>query len=247
MIQVSEAGDADADFIGSDLRIRGWSLVPPSRMAPLLRQVDDGEWSRFAGSWDDLPRDLHMADGGRYRRRRFGCYAVAGACVTAKPHRPHFQQRRHNRLNGGVDRWFEPIGVEAARGACLTGLVDIGRRAFAQLPEAPPAWHVEVHQFRIEASRLAPGQPTPEGRHRDGVIAAMVVMIGRHNVAGGDTSLWTPSGTQIARFCLEAPMEVLFLDDRRLLHEVALIVPTGPGASYRDVLVITFGARDVVH
>src|SRR5438477_219670 len=31
-----------------------------------------GDWQQFAGSWNDLPLDAYMADGGRYRKRRHG-------------------------------------------------------------------------------------------------------------------------------------------------------------------------------
>ena len=38
-------------------------------------------------------------------------------------------------------------------------------------------WHIECHQFRIEARQDAAGQPTPEGVHRDGVDCVLVLMV----------------------------------------------------------------------
>ena len=53
----------------------------------------------------------------------------------------------------------------------------------------PPAWHVEIHQFRIEARSGQDGQPTPEGMHRDGVDWVLVLLVSRVNIASGETSI----------------------------------------------------------
>jgi hypothetical protein len=34
------------------------------------------DWNRFEDSWDDLPLGRHMADKGRYRRRRHAVYVI---------------------------------------------------------------------------------------------------------------------------------------------------------------------------
>ena len=49
-------------------------------------------------------------------------------------------------------------------------------------------WRIEVHQFRIEALGRA-GEPTPEGVHRDGVDYVLVLMVDRHNIASGTTTI----------------------------------------------------------
>jgi hypothetical protein len=63
---------------------------------------------------------------------------------------------------------------------------------FDELTPAP-AWHVEAHQFRIEARPGQAGQPTPEGMHQDGVDWVLVLMVGRHNIVSGTTTImgWT--------------------------------------------------------
>ena len=87
-------------------------------MRPLLPQAAAG-WHAFAGSWDDLGVDTYMADGGRYRRRRFGAFSLSTAGVVRKAHQPHYQSRDYNRLNGGIERWFEPITDAVAESAAL--------------------------------------------------------------------------------------------------------------------------------
>src|SRR5262245_39476832 len=82
------------------------------RRGPFLQQViavDQEQWERFAASWNELGPDYYMADGGRYRRRRFAALKIAGADIGVKPHQPHFQSRDYNALNGGIERWFEPV------------------------------------------------------------------------------------------------------------------------------------------
>jgi hypothetical protein len=63
----------------------------------------------WAGFWDDLPPDRYLRDGGRYRRRRHGCFVVEGGRVDAVAHRAHWQPVEYNALHGGIERWFEPL------------------------------------------------------------------------------------------------------------------------------------------
>src|SRR5450830_1025224 len=69
------------------------------------------DWKKFLETWDGLPPDEFMADGGKYRRRRFSelRYDVQHDEIGILPHRPFFQDKYNNALNGGRDRHFEPI------------------------------------------------------------------------------------------------------------------------------------------
>ena len=69
-----------------------------------------GDWEPFAASWANLGPDTYMADGGRYRRRRHAVFAAHDiGAITRAAHQPHYQSLDHNNLNGGVERWFEPV------------------------------------------------------------------------------------------------------------------------------------------
>jgi hypothetical protein len=202
------------------------------------------DWDDFAASWNDLDTDEYMADGGRYRRRRYACFAVEGRAITRQPHRPHYQGRRYNALNGGVDRWFTPVDAAIGAHPSLTALLARCAETFAAaagLPVDAASWLVEMHQFRIEADPRHAGLPTPEGMHRDGVDWVAVILVGRANVAGGVTAVADEAGRTLGSFTLEQPLDTVLLDDRRVWHGVTPVHPLDPALpAHRDVLVLTF-------
>ncbi|MDD3765382.1 MAG: 2OG-Fe dioxygenase family protein [Nevskiales bacterium] len=204
------------------------------------------DWARFGESWERLHRDRHMADGGRYRRRRHGVYTVdADGPIIRCAHQPHFQSTAYNRLNGGVMRWFEPIEEAIGRSASLNTLLRFGAGTFGTLAPEVARWHAEVHQFRIEALADTPGLPTPEGAHRDGVDYVLVLMIRRHNIASGTTVIYDTAGRELGGFTLRVPFDLALVDDRRVLHGVTPVRPIdAEQPSHRDVLVITYRRDD---
>ncbi len=232
--------DSPAD---ASLERDGFAFLPAAEMRALLPAAAVAGFAEFAASWDRLGDDRYMADGGRYRRRRHGAFAVGADGIVRKPHQPHYQSRDYNMLNGGIERWFEPIEPDVAAGAPMQGLVGFADRVFT--PLSPPRdgdWHVEVHQFRIEAGK-EPGLPTPEGLHRDGVDWVLVTLIARHNVREGVTKIHGPDKAECGSFCLAEPFDTVLVDDHRLYHAVTPIVPIDPAEpAYRDVLVVTFKA-----
>lgn len=232
--------------IATDLRDTGFRRVPPGQADILLGADAVAEWDAFADSWNDLGLDRFMADGGRYRRRRFAAFSAGRDGVVRKPHQPHYQSRDYNGLNGGVQRWFEPVLDAVAEHPVIQGVLREGLALFHSLTAEPPAaWHVELHQFRIEAGDGEAGLPTPEGAHRDGVDWVIVMLVDRHNVASGVTDIFGPDGARLGAFTLEQPRDSVFLDDHRVLHGVTAIHPLEPGApARRDVLVATFRRED---
>ena len=114
---------------------------------------------------------------------------------------------------------------------------------FAPLSPDVGRWKIEVHQFRIEASPGSPGEPTPEGLHRDGVDYVLVVMVDRHNIASGTTSIHDLDGRLLGSFTLTRPLEAALVVDRRVFHGVTAVEPLDPSQeAHRDVLVVTFKA-----
>ena len=230
-----------------EIALEGFCFIPAPQSTSLLTAFAAADWDEFADSWNGMPLDAYMADGGRYRRRRYATLSVNAGAMAAmlEPHQPHYQSTDYNVLNGGVARHYEPVAASVIRGAIMSSLFTLCCEVFNRL--APGTrWHVEVHQFRIEAHAGEHGQPTPEGVHRDGVDYVMVMMVRRHNIAEGTTTLHGPDGKQLASFTLTEPMDMTLVDDHRCLHGVTPVVPMGDSKpAYRDVLVVTFRKKTV--
>jgi hypothetical protein len=233
-----------AEALRSAVRQDGYVFVKGAALRDMLTPFGElSDWRPFAGSWDDLRLDTYMADGGRYRRRRYGVYEAApGSGVRRVAHQPHFQPLDYNPLNGGVARWFEPIAPDIGDGATMRTVLAFCRASFGGAA-ADGKWHIEVHQFRIEARAGEASLPTPEGLHRDGVDYALVLLVQRRNIAEGTTSIHAADGRQLGAFTLTDPLDAALLDDRRVSHGVTPVQPIDAAKpAYRDVLVVTFSA-----
>ncbi len=207
-----------------------------------------GDDSTFLDSWNRLEQDEYMADGGKYRKRRHATYAVmqAGEAARQMPYQPHYQTVDYNPLNGGVARYFAPILDDLHQSPTLAALLEFGNRLFSQM-SGNGAWHIELHQFRIEARDGRAGQPTPEGVHRDGVDFVVVVMIKRVNIDSGATTIFDLEHNLVGEFMLREAFDMVLVNDRKLYHGVTPITQIDPDSeAYRDVLVITFKNRDAL-
>ncbi len=232
--------DLDAQLAAS-----GYAVLDADSLARLAGVAPEA-LAAWQPCWDALPPDGYLRDGGRYRRRRHGCFVVdpgpdATARLRLQPRRAHWQPVDYNALHGGIERWFEPIAPsmtdDPAWARLLAALADVaGRlRGVGAVP-----WYVEAHPFRIDTTDGI-GRPTPEGAHRDGVDMVAVIFVGRRGVKGGETRVFDARGPQGMRFTLSQPWSVLLLDDERVIHETTPIQPLDPAlGGQRDTLVLTF-------
>ena len=234
---------AAIDLVG-ELTSRHFCRTADAAMRTLIGPGPLVDWERFAESWDTLELDRHMADGGRYRRRRYACFETRGTGATRLPHQPHYQSTEYNRVNGGIERWFAPVEDRIAGHPLLGRLLELCHASFAEAAHLSPAsavWRCEMHQFRIEADARTAGQPTPEGTHRDGVDWVLVMLVGRENAAGGITAVSDTERRPLGSFALERPLDSVWLDDRQVWHGVTPLTPEHPQRpAHRDVLVLTF-------
>ncbi len=237
------------DSIVDDLSQRDFLFIGAAQAVSLLSDlagVPIGDDQEFLDSWNQLEEDQYMADGGKYRKRRHATYAIMNAGESAKlmPYQPHYQTVDYNPLNGGVARYFAPILDDLHESDTLAALLEFGNQLFSQI-NANSQWHIELHQFRIEARDGKLGKPTPEGVHRDGVDFVIVVMIKRVNIDSGATTIYNLDNELVGDFMLRDPFDMVLVNDRKLYHGVTPITPLDPGReAYRDVLVITFKSRD---
>ena len=231
-----------SDPLAQRLTGAGFAFVPGARMRGLLeahRPLMD--WNRFADSWDDLVVDNYMADHGRYRKRRHAVYAVSAAgAIERLPAQPHVQAIEYNPLNGGIERWFEPIREDVGKGPTMRSIIGWCAKLFGELLPGVD-WHVEVHQFRIEAQGFLAGKPTPEGMHRDGVDYVLVLLLQRRNIDSGTTMIGDDDQGFYSSFTLTEPFDAALVDDRKVFHGVTPVQAHDPNKpAFRDVLVVTF-------
>lgn len=243
----AEAGTPlDSRLRGSDISARGFAFVPADRMRrELAGQGSLADWDAFAASWGDMPLDTHLPDGHRYRRRRHATLSArpGDERISVEPHQPHYQALEYNSLVGGIERWFEPIEPAILSGPTFRAILGFCLRLFGGFKPAA-AWHVECHQFRIEARRDAEGLPTPEGVHRDGVDYVLVLLVGRENIESGTTTIHAPDGALLGSFTLSVPFDSALVDDSRVKHGVTAVRAVDPSRpAYRDVLVVTFRSK----
>ena len=237
------AGLQNATGIRDSIARAGYAFVEASQMRDALARFGTlADWPAFSDSWNDLEVDTYMGDGGRYRRRRFGVWrAERQGPIVRGPHQAHFQTLSYNSLNGGVDRWFEPIVEAIGNGPTMRTVLEYGRTLFGRLAPETRRWHIEAHQFRIEARPGTHGKPTPEGMHRDGVDYVMVLLVTRRNIRSGTTTVHDLDKRTLGSFTLTDPLDAALVDDARCYHGVTPVEPENPAQpAWRDVLVVTF-------
>lgn len=202
-------------------------------------------WDALHASWGDLRRDTHLKDGGTYRQRRHSCFIqdLDHDTLTQTPHRAHWQPTVFNALHGGYDRMFEAIDPAVATDPTFLNLISVLGQTFAHMHTARH-WFIEAHQFRIN-THGGIGRPTPEGAHRDGVDFVVVMMLGRHNVKGGETRVFNIDDPNGVRFIMQEPYTTILLNDARVIHETTPIQPESPEMTdcWRDTLVLTYRAK----
>ena len=231
------------------LRQDGLSLLLPADFsASLMLEAPQWQqgWNALAASWDRLPPDAHLKDGGRYRRRRHACFVqdLDSGALAQTPHRAHWQPTDYNALHGGFERWFDPVEPAVAQAPAWQELLASLGQLFAQVKPVP-RWFIEAHQFRIDTTEGV-GRPTPEGAHRDGVDFVVVLLVARRGVKGGETRVFDAHGPHGMRFLMEEPLTALLLDDERVIHETTPIFPADGQdrqGGVRDTLVLTYRAN----
>lgn len=228
--------------LSSALNDRGFVRISSGQTGALLANVASEHWMSFRRSWDRLDPDRFMADGGDYRRRSFSIFCADSRGIERKPHQPHYQERIHNNLNGGIARWFMPMSPSTSGNPVFNAILRLCHVIFRDAgSDVDRKWRVEVHQIRIECASEVEAFPTPEGLHRDGVDWVFVMLVNRHNILGGITGVYDSNIRLLENFTLEEPGEAVLINDREILHDVSSIFKRdGDEIAYRDVLIVTF-------
>ena len=230
--------------VAKALHANGFAILSTDEVATLLQldRFDAETRTALLQSWNELPADEFLADGGKYRFRRHASLRLAydgSQPWIDEPYRPHWQPKAYNKLHGGVFRTFAEVKPSTTANplyrAVVTRFGEVFREATAP---APATWFVESHQFRIDA-RSGEGRPTPEGAHRDGVDYVLLLMLGRRDIEGAVTTIYDNHGKLLAEFMLHEPWTAMLLDDNRVVHATTPFKAAGENPE-RDTLVVTY-------
>ena len=229
--------------IQKDIDTHGYSIVKAADVH--WHHVMDPAWMELSHSFNNLPLDSYLIDGGQYRRRRYGRFIVTAKSGELKqlPNTGFLQQSEEvNRLYQGKVRYFEPIETATASNRFLATLIVSDLDVFPICTyDNSASWCIDVHQVRICCTPDTQGLPTPEGVHHDGQAFVAMHLIRRSNVAGGISTLYSSDCDPIDSVELELPMDSVFVDDSRVMHAVSSITPTRMGQdAIRDMLLLNF-------
>jgi len=245
VVMNNEVYSSGLSSVSSLLKDNGFYFIKSDLFKSVIESGYSGgmdDWETFQNSWDDLVQDEFMADNRKYRKRRYATlhHYPSDKTWTKEDEQPHYQGRDYNNLNGGVKRYFSPIKDEVLFGNTMSNIVDFGIELFNS-QNSESKWHIEVHQFRIEASEIEKGKPTPEGVHRDGVDFVLMMMVKRHNIKNGQTTIYDLDKNILEKFTLLDPCDVAVLNDHYVFHGVSDIDKlSDKDNAYRDILVVTY-------
>lgn len=231
--------DIQADLIAQGFCLLQGLNITDSQWSDLLNKHHK-ELASFHQSWNDLPEDNFLSDGGHYRFRRYSVFNWHEKKeLELLPHEPHYQSTYRNNMNGGIYRDFEPFHENTAANPVLKVLIQCVAEQISFNQEKK--WRVQAHQFRIVASTDEVGNPTPEGIHRDGADFILIMVLERHNITGGVNHIYDENQRLVFGSVLTEQGDAVLLNDQIVWHGVSEVYPidnTKP--AYRDVLVLTF-------
>jgi hypothetical protein len=235
----------DCHHVSQDLRRKYHSIVDSDSMFDWCA-ITLTQWNDFAQHWGRLTLDQFMADGGTYRMRRYGAFESAmDRSLHLLAHTTYEQPLYINNLNGGVERVFDPLESSFVQHTVLRNILRVLLEIVSCAEGRETVWNIRLHPYRIVAKPGVPGQPTPEGLHRDGVDYIVTMMVDRHNVEGGESTFTDEKGIPKASVTLNRPMNFAIANDTRMLHSVTPVTPSDVHReAHRDVLVIAFTKVD---
>ena len=231
----------DCHHVAQDLRRKYYSIIDTDSMFDWCA-ITQTQWNDFAQHWGRLTLDQFMADGGTYRMRRYGAFESAmDRSLRLLGHTSYRQPLYINSLNGGVERVFDPLESSFVQHTVLRNILRVLLDIVNSAEGCESVWNIRLHPYRIVAKPGVPGEPTPEGLHRDGVDYIVSMMVNRHNVDGGESIFTDANGNPKVGVTLDGPMNCAIANDARMLHSVTPVTPSDVlRQAHRDVLVIAF-------
>ena len=197
---------------------------------------------------EHLEPDIWLPPDHTYRHRAYQCFSLDLArskFIFLNDPPPYVQPLSINPVAGGLNRRFRIVTashpVTSVVMQVAEKIIRLLRNAEILSVNTANNYTIDVHYIRI----TAPGEPAPEGIHRDNLIAGSTHLVRRFNVSGGVTSIFDASNTLLRRFTLNQPFDSFVFNDSAVLHYTDEIWPIEPNVpAFRDVLLIGVRQHD---
>ncbi|ACB53635.1 conserved hypothetical protein [Crocosphaera subtropica ATCC 51142] len=188
--------------------------------------------------FSNIPKDPYIQEG--YRYKSLARCRVKENIIEKQPHRPLYQNKTINPINGGLVRVYPEIdNLDDAKEAILL---------FSNAFKIDYSYEILVQAQRTKCTDKAGGITTPEGFHRDDIAFLGILCINQYNILGSETQLKDNQGNIVFRKVLN-PGEMLLINDSKLLHYTSPITLKNPESNqfgFRDVLIIS-SAKEFVN
>ncbi|MBE9058637.1 2OG-Fe dioxygenase family protein [Sphaerospermopsis sp. LEGE 08334] len=198
-----------------------------------LRKVNSINTEGFQPFFQNLPVDPYIK--GKYRSRRLSRVMVAENKLIKLSHGYLCQSREYNPLLGDIKREFAELEDGLIELEIFKNLV----LAFIDSCKLHPEAEIGIHQIRTTCSPGHLGNPAPEGIHQDGTDFIGIFSVGRDNIKGGETHLYTAKKEKPVFHKILQPGELLLVNDHEFFHFTSPIKSENPAPGTRDVFVLT--------
>ncbi|MBK1988267.1 2OG-Fe dioxygenase family protein [Sphaerospermopsis aphanizomenoides BCCUSP55] len=198
-----------------------------------LRKVNSIHTEGFERFFQNLPIDPYIK--GKYRSRRLSRVIISENKLIKLPHGHLFQSRDYNPLLGDIKREFAELEDGLVELDIFKNLV----LAFIDSCKLHPEAEIGIHQIRTTCTPDHLGNPAPEGIHQDGTDFIGIFAVGRDNIQGGETHLYTAKKEKPVFNKILQPGELLLVNDHDFFHFTTPIKPENPATGTRDVFVLT--------
>ena len=227
--------------IENSIEYKKFACIKGENLLNCWNFFDYKEWVTFSDFWNNLEQGYYMADGGKYRYRRYSkfLYNNKTRILELLPHDSYIQPSYINHLNGDIERVYEPLENDMVNTPFLKGYLQWMADIFSKV-SSHDIWIIKLHPYRIAANTSA-WKPTPEGIHRDGVNFVTSLLINRENIKGGISSVYDLEENSITNFEMNDICDLCIFDDKYIKHEVSEITAIeNDKSAFRDVLVAAF-------
>lgn len=193
------------------------------------RQLPGAVIAELQRGFDGIQQDPYCP--GEYRYRAATRFR-RGERFERLPRVPLYQSGEYNPIQGygGLARHYPDLHDRLATAPALALVMQTWMEMIADDVQT-----LSVHQIRT----MTPGEPVPEGKHRDGNDWVGLIVCRRHNLAPdcGVTRVWDRQERVIFEGILQEG-EMISFDDRLTFHDTSKIVALD-GQGWRDVLVLS--------